>query len=70
MAILVRKLSSGESIVFDKDSRELFILAKGHSGTSLDEARKLHSQGKAMRFDKSQLATLNSALSAVVLLGA
>jgi alpha-ketoglutarate-dependent taurine dioxygenase len=34
------------------------------------EARKLHSQGNAMRFDKSQLATLNSALSAIVLLGA
>ena len=70
MATITRQLGSGETMVFDKSTRELFIAAKGHPAKTLDEARALHSQGKAQKFDKSQLSAINAALSHIVLLGA
>jgi hypothetical protein len=57
-------------MVFDKATRDLFIVAKGHPAKNIEDAQKLHSQGKALKFDKSQLNVINSALSHIVLLGA
>jgi hypothetical protein len=70
MSTLARQLSSGETMVFDKSTRDLFIVVKGQSAKNIEEAQKLHSQGKAMKLDKSQLSAINSALSHIVLLGA
>lgn len=69
MSTLSRHLSSGETMIFDKSTRDLFIVAKGQSAKTVAEAQKLHTQGKAMKFDKSQLGAINSALSHIVLLG-
>jgi hypothetical protein len=70
MAAIIRQISSGETMVFDKTTRDLYIVSKGHPAKSIEDAQKLHSQGKATKFDKSQLGAINSALSHIVLLGA
>lgn len=70
MSAMTRQLGSGETMVFDKTKRELFIVPKGHSAKSIEEAEKLHAKGHAMKFDKAQLGAINSALSHIVLLGA
>jgi hypothetical protein len=70
MSTIVRQLSSGETMVFDKNKRELYLVHKGHSANSVEDAEILHSKGSASKFDKSQLGALNQALSHIVLLGA
>ena len=69
MSTLVRQLGSGETMIFDKAKRELFIVSKGERATTIGDARKLHSEGRASMFTKSQLGAINSALSHIVLLG-
>jgi hypothetical protein len=70
MSALTRQLATGETMVFDKVKRDLFIVQKGNPAKTLEEAEKLYAQNKALKFNKSQLGSINSALSHIVLLGA
>jgi hypothetical protein len=69
MSTLVRELATGETMIFDKNKRELFIVPKGERAATIEDAKKLHTSGKASVFTKSQLGAINSALSHIVLLG-
>lgn len=76
MSMLVNDLSTGDVMVFDKEKRDLYLIPKRSADQwheakdkSIHFARRLVDQGAAKHFDKGALATLQSALSHIVLLG-
>lgn len=77
MSILVNDLSTGDVMVFDKEKRDLYLIPH-HSAKQWHEAKDksisfakgLAEKGVAKHFDKNALATLQAALSHIVLLGA
>jgi hypothetical protein len=75
--MLVNDLSTGDVMVFDKEKRDLYLIPKSNAKQwhdakekSIHFASQLAAQGAAKHFDKSSLATLQAALSHIVLLGA
>jgi len=76
MSILVNDLSTGDVMIFDKEKRDLYLIPRDSAKQwheakekSLAFAQGLVEKGIAKRFDKTALATLQAALSHVVLLG-
>ncbi len=76
MAALINKLSTGDVMVFDKDTRDLYLIPKKNVSEwtrakkkSVQAAKQLAARGIAQRFDVKALATLQAALSHIVLLG-
>lgn len=75
-SILVRRITTGGTIVFDKAKRELFVVDRGRASSlkaggvqALAAAKRLAKDGKAQHFNRSSLETLQAALTGVVLLG-
>ncbi len=69
MPDLVRKLSTGHTMVFDKDTRTLYLVDSSESCGDSKTAEKLVASGKVLKVEKSQLQTLQEAMGAVILLG-
>ena len=69
--MLKRTLSTGEMVLFKKDTRELIVVAAAHAKQAHDwnTATALVKSGQAHHFDKQQLGVLTEALRHVVLLG-
>ena len=72
MAVLVRKLASGDVAVFDKSKRELFLVpadaARSYKDLDLKTARILAKDGKAKRLSKDDLTSISQAFAEIVLL--
>lgn len=72
MATIARTLSTGDHLVFDDESRELYLIPEGKSEQppkSVDEARRFVEAGVGQRFDRETLQRVHHALEAIVLLG-
>jgi hypothetical protein len=76
MAMLVSDLSTGDVMVFDKETRDLYLIPKAHAkqwhdakDKSVHVAKQLAEHGSAKHFDKTALASLQAAMSHIVLLG-
>lgn len=69
MALLSRRLATGHWMVFDKETRELYLAEPGSKCDDLETAKRLVADNKAKKFDKGQLQILQTALNEVVLLG-
>jgi hypothetical protein len=73
---LVRELASGDTMVFSRHERAVYVVAgAGVKELRTDEnpvagARKLVAEGRGKHFDHEALAGLQEALSGIVLLGA
>ncbi|MED3182866.1 hypothetical protein [Bacillus thuringiensis] len=74
MAQLSRKLSTGDTMVFDAEKHSLYIvpstIASQYMQINVTDAEKLVAAGKAKQFSKGELQKVQEALSAVVLLTA
>ena len=76
MAALVKKLSTGDVMVFDREKRDLYLVSQTHASSLdlnspqvLNKARELATKGNAQHMNKHALGTLQQALAHVVLLG-
>ena len=76
MSILVKKVTTGDVIVFDKAERVLFLIDASHSESILsatenqiETAKELVSTGKGKQFDRNSLEKLQAALAGIVMLG-
>ena len=76
MSMLVNDLSTGDVMVFDKEKRSLYLIPKHNArqwhdakDKSIKFAEHLAEQGAAKHLDKNELATIQAALSHIVLLG-
>lgn len=75
MAVLVQTVSTGDVIVFDKDTRSLVLIDREHSGKweagkskTFDAAMRFVKQGEAQHYSREQLSKIQAALAGVVLL--
>jgi hypothetical protein len=70
METINRTIPSGETVIFDKKNRDLYIITPGHGTGALtpDAARQLAAAGKAEHYDKAAVERLHHALSVVILL--
>lgn len=76
MSVLVQKVSTGDTIVFDKESRDLFIFDEKSAGEiegregadALKVARDWSREERVRHFDRADLSRLQAALAGVVLL--
>jgi hypothetical protein len=73
MAILSKKLSTGDVMVFNKEVRELVLIPPAHAqeweGTkekSAEFAKKMAQQGHATLFTRQNLGVLQSALAHII----
>lgn len=76
---IVSRLSTGDVMVFDKGTRELYLLgekagarltdgAERDPATALEYARRAAEEGHAHRYDRQDLARLRAAFDRIVLL--
>ncbi len=72
---LVQNVSTGDVVVFDKESRELIIVHHTHTlewnqqeDKSFAAAEKFVADNKAKKFSRSDLQSIQAALAGVVLL--
>jgi hypothetical protein len=72
MDTISRTIPSGETVIFDKTNRDLYIIDKGHAGgdVTTEAAHKLVSSGKAQHYNREAVERLHHALAVVILLGA
>jgi len=78
MQTLIRKLSTGDVVIFNEQSRDLYVIASRHAGNFDDQkikdvitaAQALVKAGYARHFDRADLKTLQAALAGVQPLGA
>jgi len=75
MAALVKKLSTGDVMVFDREKRDLYLVMQANafsldlnSPQILSKARELAAKGDAQHLSKHALGALQQALAHVVLL--
>lgn len=70
--VLIKKLSTGEVTLFNKQSRELIVVPSAHAkgASDWDAAMRLVAANSALHLDKARLAAVSEALKHVVLLGA
>lgn len=75
MSVLVQKVSTGDTIVFDKETRDLVLIdrsesesLKGKQSIDMRVALSLAKKGRAQHFDRHALAKIQAALAGVVLL--
>lgn len=74
--LLSAKLTTGDVMVFDKGTRNLFLVDATHAtgieleSVDLADVETLVREGHAQQFDRAALERLQDALSHVVLLGA
>lgn len=76
MALLIKKLSTGDVMVFNKENRDLVLIPSAHAQEwegakekSAEFAQKLVQEGHATLFTKQKLAALQDALAHIVFLG-
>jgi hypothetical protein len=76
MEVLIKKLTTGDIMVFDKKTRELFLISPQHAAVweagadqSVNFARHLAESGQASHFTRHDLEVLQSALARVTVLG-
>lgn len=70
MSTLSRSISDKQTMLFDKDTRTLYVIDGSTLYKSAAEVEPLVASGAAMKFNKTQLRSLQDAFSAIVLLGA
>lgn len=70
MSVLTRDLGNNQSMLFDKENRVLYLIEGNLPCADVRSAEDLVSAGRAKKYNKDQLGTLQSAFSAIVLLGA
>ena len=70
--MLVRRLSTGDVVLFDKNKRELIVVPKrvSRGAGTWAAAMKLVEDGEARHFSRAGLKSMTEALQFVVLLGA
>lgn len=69
MSTLSRSISDKQTMLFDKDTRTLYVIDGSALYKSAAEVEPLVARGAAMKFDKTQLQSLQNAFSMIVLLG-
>ncbi|HKH35701.1 MAG TPA: hypothetical protein VKA82_00755 [Rubrobacter sp.] len=74
--VLQRQLSTGDVLVFDEDTRDLFLIdsqfAETWDNTESDPkaaAQRMVEQGQARYFDREMLGRIQAAFSNIVMLG-
>ena len=76
MSLYVRVLASCDLAIFDRSTKDLYIVPEEHRAALDESERNIHvlkkmvESGKAKHFDRSSLEAISELLAKVVLLGA
>ncbi|HYT45969.1 MAG TPA: hypothetical protein VEP90_26815, partial [Methylomirabilota bacterium] len=77
MSLMIRKLSTGDTIVFDQITKDLFVIDAKHTpnwdnaeSPSVTHAKQMVERGEARYFDRKTLELVNQVLVNIALLEA